>query len=204
LITTPNIRFSSTIRVVNDDEFSRFNAYALEQQDMVADYPWTHHERVRLKPQGLTTEAFNCNAGGITNGDRLTLFHLEPTALYDDERKLDETTDALESDILELKKENPNLRAVLTGGDADDESSLTLKESLLALFAKFRIPVSILWGANGTDVHYDTTTDTWTLHAHDMPATLDDFRERFPDAHIAAGDQLIIDEEEIDPTDLTQ
>ena len=206
-----NVRFSSKIQVVSQAEFDRFNEPELRRAGLSVDYPWDYKQRVPHATEAITSDAQNCNAGGITNGLHLALFHINsifskwnPQPQHRD-KNYTETMEALDDDISRLKKENPNLRALLTGGDRNNYNSPDLKAFLLGIFKYWSIPVSILWGQRediypGSSVHYTCANDTWSLcHCSGLQtaSSLDDLKKAYEHIHIDPGDQLVIAGQEI-------
>ena len=211
-----NVRFSSKIQVVSQEEFDCFNEPELAKRGLSADSPWTYRERVPYATEAITTDAFNCNAGGITNGEHLAMFHINSVDSRWDPHHPDEdcqaTLAALNNDIRKLKAEHPNPRALLTGGYRCKLNSPELKVFLLDLFEHWGIPVSILWGQptgliRSSSIHYACASDTWSLlneswsksllTAESSVNSLNDLKKAYSHIHIADGDQLFIGGQEI-------
>ena len=207
-------RFSSRINIVPDDQFHALGITQLAQQGLTSDSPWQSDDRVSFTTKAATVGAYICNAGGFQNGKHMTLFHLCPYGwLWDDqltgngtEETWMDVADALADDIQALKKENPNLRAFLTGGVEKDKDSRQLKEHLLELFEDFGIPVSIIWGSRSKEnLHYDIQTDTWTVSSSNIPApTPEGVKQAFQSIHIDPGDELFIDGKKVSQKELEE
>lgn len=151
----------------------------------------------------FTDGAYDCNAGGVQNGKRVTLFHLHPV---DAKRDMKNIRRYLTEDIAELRKEGP-VRGFITGGRAFQDYdrykySKALFKNLQAILQDAGVEaLSILWGRtnwdnNGaTNIFCDATADTWYIHADTMRQssvlTEPQLREVFKVVHIAPGDTLI-------------
>ena len=202
-------QFSSTIRLATQSEFVSFDMSGMRKRGIYTGDPFTIHDRVKLKDEGITDGAYDCTVGGITNGSHVTLFHLIPGS---SEREAEEE---LIEDIAQLKQEHPDLRALITGGLCDDGPSARIRRMLMDLFDRFGIPVTMIWGqqtGGSTDLHYSTQTDTWTLHTakpwsqnrQDDAKTVPDLRCSYEQIDLDPSDHLIVQGEEIPGSRINQ
>ena len=213
--STHNLRFSSRIEFLPYGRFHELPIRQLKADGLHAGPPWTTQETVSMAEEAYTDKAFDCNAGGIQNGQHLSLFHLDPKKIYFsrpnglrqrmNQDSIEDVVEAMEAEVKKLKKENPDLRALLTGGQAIGKS-LWLKDALLALFKRLDIPVSIFWGQDfgPTAVHYDTETDTWSIHSEFNSSGIavedeDMLRENFNHIKIDPGDEVFINGKKVSP-----
>lgn len=179
-------------------------------------YPWKAKNILRLREKAYTDNTMNCNAGGVYNGKRVTLFHLDP----DETRTSTEQVtirDTLTQDVLELQKEAP-VRGLITGGraysiqddeDSDNEgagaNSQRLNRSLGKIMHQSGVSdISRIWGRREKDVDgftnilYNPDKNTWYLNAQidaddEMGTdilTLEGLRSAFRTVHLAKGDIL--------------
>lgn len=222
---THNLRFSSRINIVLDEQWLETVDYEkLKATYQTADIPWKIADRVSLATEAATQGASICNAGGITNGLKTTLFHLCPYSHLWNQRSLlrkargsstdegwHEIKKTLENDIEQLKKDNPQLRAFLTGGKSGDRDSVRLRDCLAKLFKNADIPFSILWGSASpsglpiVNIHYEATSDTWTVQVEnaevESPKAL---QQTFSKIHIDDGDELFINGKKVSPKEVNQ
>lgn len=124
-----SLRFGSNIYLVTHRMFQRLvTAQILPKGEQQARQPWPHYakapwrieDRARLQSWGYTEGAYDCNIGGITNGKRVTLFHLFPPNAPLERIHTDLSADALELSR-EVKGEKP-LHGLLAGGRDYDDS----------------------------------------------------------------------------------
>lgn len=171
---TPGIpKFASNIYLVNRENFVRLRdkLTPTTEDELNADVPWSIWNRVRLQPKGHTEGAGDCNAGGMTNGQQVCLFHLYPKSA-----PLTMIRQELGRDISDLKTGKKPVRGLLTGGwafpsEKTDESK-ALCWTLLAAMQENGLggAITTLWGrksplVNGyTDVLYNAANDSWYLH----------------------------------------
>ena len=168
------MKFSSDIFLVNKDDFRavRDQLVAPHEDERIAGVPWSLYNRVMLEPRGLTEGAYDCNAGGITNGQSVSLFHLIPKGVSPGM-----VQNELGRDIQRLKDQGGFApRALITGGkaynpDFEPRSRMvfeTLNATMQAGGLEDR--VTRLWGRKNarvdgpTDALYDAATDRWYLH----------------------------------------
>lgn len=205
------------IKLVSREKFHR-----LQQKHQLhpiidnAIFPWKAKNILRLKNKGYTDLAMNCNVGGVTNGKRVTLFHLDPD---ETNTPVEKTTiqDVLTHDVFELRKEAP-VRGFLAGGrayqiqddeDSDNEgagvNSKRLHHTLEQNLQNAGIDdISQIWGRRGqavdghTNILYHPQKNTWYVNAQidaddeigtDV-LTLKELRDAYVNVHLAKGDVL--------------
>lgn len=201
---------------------SREKFYQLQQNhhlNSVEDnsiFPWKAKNILRLREKGYTDKVVNCNAGGISNGKRVTIFHLDSdeTRAQSEKRAIG---DILTRDVFELSNEGV-VRGFICGGRAyhiqDDEDSDTegaginserlhqmLEQSLLEAGLD---DITQIWGRRkqaldgNTNILYNPKKNTWYLNAQidaddeigtDI-LTLEGLREAYITVHLAKGDVL--------------
>lgn len=204
LHTSP-VKFSSHIRFVTGNHFDDL-LWERDQDEMkahgeYAHYPWEADSRVRLKKQGFTDAIYDCSAGGVSNGDQFTLFHLHPGRTLS--RNASATKDAIRSDIVELSGKSP-VRGFIAGGrayrDGKEMPSGQLYQMLVNLMRDSGIQhISKIWGRKSKqddgplEMLYDVAQDTWYLHAQSRGRDVlsrADIDRTFKVVDIAEGDTL--------------
>lgn len=201
------IHFSSSIYLVNKKTFDGIQQKLIppaDQDEQHADMPWSVWNTVHLQPRAYTDGAADCNAGGLTNGDQVTLFHLKPKP---DNAYLQ---NIFTSDIKEIQKQGKPVRAFLTGGraykDPDGPPSRNLHDTLVSLLEKQGLSDKLtqIWGrkssqVNGfTDLLYDAARDSWYLYAGTRSGPVLSrqlLEETFEQVSVAEGDTLVTPED---------
>ena len=139
--------------------------------------------------------------GGIQNGKRVTLFHLEPeNALKPGEQvKIWQT---LSEDTVDLKKDGAP-RGFISGGMVEEKESNDLRDLLKDFMRRSGIwHVSTIWGRKNsevlghTNVIFNAQKNTWYVNAQlekernkDI-LTLADLQRTYKKIHLATGDWL--------------
>lgn len=200
------VRFSSTIHILSKDEFKKMAApmKKLLNRKEYTDEKDGIDKRVKLQKRGCTEYAYDCNAGGVQNGKRVTLFHLFPPRAVNEIPKLKQQ---LEQDIVKLTQKG-SIRALITGGRAFQDNdrykpSKKLFKALVKILKNAGVKnLSIIWGRtssenNGaTNLIYDSNKDTWYINAgydywrQKFVETEKELREVFKIVKIAPGDTL--------------
>jgi len=198
----------ANIKVVSEHRFvilqDRHGLDAIRQNSR---RPWHSKDIVRREPQAYTEGAFDCNAGGFHNGERVTLFHLETgNARRKDEQKRIRTI--LSEDAVTLSQKGP-LRGILVGGEAfcdeAENDSKILYKFLKGIFKRAGIKdVTEIWGRRNEDVlgptsvMYRADKNRWYVSAQlynqdDKDVlTLDEMLRTFQKVKLAEGDTLKI------------
>lgn len=205
------------IKLVPREKFYRLRQkHHLHPLNDNAIFPWKAKNIRRLREKAYTDNVMNCNAGGIYNGERVTLFHLNP----DETRTSPEQEairDTLTQDVFELRKEAP-VRGLIAGGraysiqddeDSDNEgagvNSRLLRHNLEKHMRQSGVSdISQIWGRREeevdgfTNILYNPDKNTWYLNvqidADDEIGwdilTLEGLRSAFSTVHLAKGDIL--------------
>lgn len=194
--------------------------------------PWTSHDMVHLKPQAYTEGAFNCAAGGIQNGDKVTLFHLFPgTSVTEDEKYSIQALLCIDANNM---RRHGAVRGLISGGHAFcseyhspgpskqelkqiKKDSKALKKQLEKSMKTAGIrDISIIWGrrnerVNGsTSVMYRAEKNRWYISAArylgDIAGmlSLKDLKKTFAKIYLAPGDTLKVGGQVYTATDLSK
>lgn len=166
------LQFGSQIRFLPKDAYARQD---FGKQQHVQEFD---NNNIRLAKKAYTVNVVMCNAGGITNGRRTLMFHLQP---WGDTKK---NLRKLAKDIKTLRHESPDLRALVLGGHSSDPRSIQVNQGLCRLLEKEKIPYSLFWGhkhypykppIEGTslfpptwrsELSYRPDDDTWRVYTH--------------------------------------
>ena len=204
----PAPKFTSLLKFVNRDEFDALPLKAMpritEQKD----------NNLATFPRGWTRGIIMCNAGGVTNGKQTTMYH------FYDLLSPEINIGRLAGHIRKLREENPNLRALLVGGQQNVES-VRLGQKLQEYFNDENIPFSMFWGHNHntrSDIAYDVVDDTWHINTYeaykgpDYPGDVftpgkphpEALREAFSHIKVDPGDTVEIHGQPYEPSELNQ
>jgi hypothetical protein len=222
-----NIKFISPFRFNDLKEKYKLNPLTENSKD-----PWTSYDIVHLKRQAYSEGAFNCAAGGIQNGNQVTLFHLFPhTSITQNEKRSIQTQ--LIIDANHLRKRGA-VHGLISGGHAFcyqahpnglskqelkqiKKDSKELKKQLEKAMKTAGIKyISIIWGrrneaVNGsTNVMYRAEKNRWYIstarYLGDMAGmlSLKDLKKTFTQIHLALGDTLKVGGQLYSATDLSK
>lgn len=158
-INMDNISFQSRIKLTSRAEFSKF----VKREFTQVNYPWTIKETA-LSNKARTDGIYDCTAMGITDGDKVLLFHICPTDGRNQNFK------KLETEITEKIKNLLNsdyLQGFILGSKKDNiNSPLSSKlfDMMEGVLKNLNIQYSKFKGGDYTnDIAYNSTKDEWVI-----------------------------------------
>jgi hypothetical protein len=123
------------IKLVTNQRFRQLQQEQnLLQLPLISGAPWRAKNIVRQQDRALTTGAYSCSAGGLQNGQQVTLFHLDPEASAEFKEQ-DKIWQILHDDAVELKKAGPT-RGFITGGQVGSAESKNLHGMLRTILKR--------------------------------------------------------------------
>jgi hypothetical protein len=203
------IRFASKIHIVPMAQFERLPLRRLRDAKLYVGSPWLADQRIREAEEGDTDLAWGCNTGGITNGQKLGMYHLTPIIMDDPNNPNNNwswayTANKLIADAQKLKDAGArSLRGLHTGGRTHYHTSPPLRDKLREFYKCLGIPCSMIWGqreiaGNGerhvwTNLYGSAPLDTWVITTKEGPEirNMADLKDHFEQVEIADGDELI-------------
>jgi len=154
-----SISFQSQIRLVKRADFRNM----VDRNFVRVDSPWTIKETAYSK-NARTDGVFDCTAMGVTDGDKVLLFHICPT------NPKNKDFHKIAAQVSEKIKNlmNPEyLQGFIMGGKADNINSprsSELFEILEDVLNKLNIQYSKFKGGDfENDVAYNSTKDEWII-----------------------------------------
>ncbi len=172
------VKFSSRLKFVSEDDFDeqlweKDGKEAMIARGEYAHYPWEIESRVKLKPEALTDDIYDCSTVSVDNGEALSSAHLHPGRTLS--RHAQKTQEGLASDVSDLSGKGP-LHALVLGGraykDGKEVASRNLFHMILGVLQHSGVQqISTIWGRKSLQDDgpirqlYDRASDTWFIHA---------------------------------------
>jgi hypothetical protein len=192
-------RFSSRIRLVDTRTFFDETQGRFDPKTESSGGPWKMENRLVNVSRGITKNASVCLIGGMTNGKRMGLFHLIPTAQHLDPQGWAKIKAELSEDFKKLRAGGLPVRGFLMGGCKPSTSSVELYERMKSFFSSLGLPFSQIGLSRDFTLRhaaYETGSDTWILCIEDSGSGLfkkldiSNIHQFFDDIHIAPGDTI--------------
>lgn len=189
-----NISFQSRIRLCSADCYDKLVRLPAGK---LVKYPWTYKQTVVSESAG-TRDIYDCTAGGLTNGQKVMCFHLNPTDSDNNDFSVIEKLFAKKFNL-----SDKNLQGFLIGSknnNINSPFSPILFDNVFNFIQKLKIPFSYFRAGNYTNhIAYSSIKDEWLIGcdllnyvSKDVFKTPQKACEKIFDSyHIGKTDQLI-------------
>lgn len=214
--------FTAKIKFVDSDAFDKIPEDQMKKNgEYVGFLEWDIDHIVSNKKQAATDSIACCNAGGITNGESVSLFHLLPNLSVS---ALDKVKSRIDQEVKTLKQSHSKLTGLILGGYPTIESSVKLFDNLKKFYEENKVTPSIFWGQPDkaySNICYSNTNgeDTWYVNTrlhknrfkrvfssqkNEDVTSLKQLKTAFKQIKLSPEDELFIGDTKISPAQLSE